>query len=145
MIVGIVALLVAGLALVGLGGSKVETHTDGPAIAPPDSGEPVVAALRESGGWAPLGLHVVDSTHSVEVWFVDQPGCSGKIHSGDRWPTGHPECSGHAGIAGTVRGLGVTPQGGSIVGVEFTVSGACYARLKLGDVWPPKFPQCTTG
>jgi hypothetical protein len=143
---GILALVgvIVGMVFFGLYWSRVEVVQDKrPVIPPPESGAAVVAFVRESGGFSPLGVRIADSTHYAEVQFLTGPGCTALLHSGDPWPTGYTQCSSPVKIVGQVSGLGVTASGESLVGVELTVARACFELLKPGMDWPPTLPQCT--
>ena len=136
--------VIVGAVFYGLHGGTVGVRTDdGAVIPPPHRGAAVVAFLRESGGFSPLGVRIADSTHYVEVHFLTEPGCSSLLHSGDPWPTTHSQCSSPVTIVGTVRGLGIASSGDSLVGVEFEVPRACFELLKPGMGWPSTVPQCT--
>ena len=115
-----------------------------PEVLPPDSGTAVVAVLRESGGWSLFGIRIADSTPYVEVRFLAEPGCSGLLRPGDSWPTSLPQCSSPIKIVGKVGGLGVTPSGDSLVGIEFEVPRSCFELLGRGMAWPTTDPNCPT-
>ncbi len=143
----LLAVFVAGVVGVfsfGLRAGKVEVVNDQrPEVLPTDRGTAVVAVLRETGGWSLFGVRITDSTPHVEVRFQTEPGCSGLLRSGDPWPSAFPQCSSPVKIVGTVSGLGVTPSGDSLVGVEFDVSRACFELLDRGAAWPTNDPECT--
>jgi hypothetical protein len=137
---------VVGAFSFGLHAGKVQVVNDERTeVLPTHSGTAVVAVLHESGGWSLFGVRVADSTPYVEVRFLTQPGCSGKLRSGDTWPTSLPQCSSPIKIVGTVRGLGVTTSGDSVVGVEFEVSRACFELLGRGMAWPTTDAECQLG
>ena len=140
----VLGLLAIGVAVVALRpGSTTIVVDDTPPVDPPADGTAVVAALRAPGGLALFGWQIVDPTHTVEVRFLAGPGCSSLLTSGDLWPAPHPECADRAGdVAGEVAGLGITVDGDSIVGVEFSVPGGCFDRLELNMPWPPGLPDC---
>ena len=146
---GVVVLVVFVLGVVGvfwfgLDTGKVEVVKDErPEVLPTERGTALVAGLRKSGGWSLFGVDITNSTSYVEVRFLTDPGCSGLLRSGDPWPASFPQCSGPLKIVGKVRGLGVTPSGDSIVGVEFEVPRACFELLGRGMVWPIPDPECS--
>ena len=140
----VLVVVIVGVVFLGLHGGTVEVRTDdGPVTPPPRRGAAVVAFLRESGGFSPLGIRITDSTHYAEVQFLTEPGCSSVLRSGDPWPTTDAQCSSPVTIAGKVRSLGITASGDSLVGVEFEVPKACFELLKTGMGWPSSIPQCT--
>jgi hypothetical protein len=135
--------LLVGVVFYGLRSASVEVvYDDGPVVVAPETGEAVVATLRASGGFAPFGLRIVDSTHTVAIQFTTAPGCADLLAGGDPWPSPHTECSSPVDVNGQVAGLGVTQTGRSLVGVEFTVSRRCWEQLEQGMTWPPNRPQC---
>lgn len=141
--IAILVLLAAGLVFFALRpGTSTIVYGDSPQITAPESGVPVVAFLREEGGFSPFGLRLVDSTHHVEVHFLTDPGCAPLLEAGESWPTAHPECTGRVDLAGKVGSLGTTMSGRSLVGVQFTVPRACYELLAPGMAWPPGLPAC---
>lgn len=142
--VGIGLLAVAALGVLLLRPGSTETRVlNEPSVVPDPSGQPVIAALRSSGGFAPFGLRIVDETRYVEVRFTTEPGCSAQLEPGDPWPTELDGCRGPFGVEGVVGGLGVSADGLSIVGVEFTVPGACYDTLQVGTPWPSAHIECS--
>jgi hypothetical protein len=143
---GIVALVavIIGVVILGMNGGTVRVVTDPhPVIPPAESGAAVVAALRQSGGRSLLGIRLADSKNHVEVEFLTDPGCSGRLHSGETWPTGYAQCSSQVRVVGQVSGLGTTASGASLVGIEFEVTRSCFDLLTPGMGWPPAIPDCT--
>ncbi len=141
---GLLVLGVAGLLWSGLAAGTAEVvNDDRPEVIPTERGVALVAGLRESGGWSLFGVDITKSKSSVEVRFLTEPGCSGLLRSGDPWPTSFPQCSTPITVVGTVGGLGVTPSGDSMVGVEFEVPRACFDRLERGMAWPNPDRACS--
>jgi hypothetical protein len=137
-------LLLGGVAFYGLRSARTEVaSSEDPVVTPPETGAAVVAFLRESGGFSLLGIRFADSTHFVEVQFITEPGCSRLVTSGDPWPTPYPQCVSPVGMAGEVRGLGITVSGNSLVGVEFEVPRACFELLAPGMAWPTSLRECS--
>lgn len=141
----VLALLIVGVAVLALRpGASVIVVDDSPPVEPPADGSGVVASLRAHGGLKLFGVRIVDPTHTVEVRFLTEPGCSALLTSGDPWPTSHAECASNVDLVGVVGGLGVTETGQSLIGVTVTVPGACYDRLERGMTWPPDTPSCAS-
>lgn len=139
----VVVAVVVGVVILGANGGTRQVVIDPhPVIPPPESGAGVVAALRQSGGRSLFGIRISDSKHYVEVEFLTGPGCSGRLRSGDVWPTGYAQCSSQVRVVGRVSGTGITASGASIVGVEFEVARSCFKLLKPGMGWPPALPEC---
>ena len=142
LLVAFLALL-AALLSVGLHVNNSEVVTDQPAeVLPVRNGQPVVAVLRESGGLSLFGIRINRGAQHVEVRLLAPRGCSGRLRTGDPWPSPIAQCSTAATIAGTVRGFGTTPSGDSLIGVEFEVSRTCFEHLRRGMTWPPTDPEC---
>ncbi len=142
---GSVALVMAVIGVVILvlrGGTTTVVVDDHPPVDPPADGSAVIGILRASGGLAPLGIRLIDPTHTVEVQFLTGPGCSERLTPGQAWPTDVPECATGVSLTGTVGGLGTTISGQSLVGVTFSVSRGCYGRLEVGMPWPTTYPEC---
>jgi len=142
---GVVVLMMLGLGLIFFGlrsGTATITYDGSPPVSVPTTGVPVVAFLREAGGFSLFGLQFGRRTHHVEVQFVTEPGCSARLTPGDPWPAPDPECTSVVELSGTVAGLGVMVDGRSLVGVEMTVSRACFEQLEPGMSWPTGIPPC---
>lgn len=143
--VGVGALIVLAFGLVFFAlraGTTTITYDDSPPVSIPTTGVPVVASLREAGGFSLLGVHFGSRKHFVEVQFMTQPGCSALLTPGDPWPPPYPECTSTVSLTGTVGGLGVTADGRSLVGVQMTVSRACFEQLERGMTWPSGLDEC---
>jgi hypothetical protein len=137
-----VVAVVVGVVIFGMNGGTREVVIDPhPVIPPPESGAAVIAALRQSGGRSLLGIRISDNKHYAEVEFLTGPGCSGRLRSGDAWPTGYAQCRSQVKVVGRVSGLGITASGASLVGVEFEVTRWCFELLKPGMAWPPALPE----
>jgi hypothetical protein len=145
---GVVVLVVLVASVVGAlwfglhQGTVQVTNDPRPEVLPPNRGTAVIAVLRESGGRSLFGIRITASTRYVEVRFLTEPGCSALIQPGDPWPTSFAQCSSPVKIAGKVAGLGVTPSGDSLIGVEFAVPRACFELLGRGMAWPTTDPNC---
>jgi len=141
---GAVALVMAaiGIVILGLRPSATIVVDDQPPVDPPADGSAVIATLRAPGGLAPLGIRLIDPTHSVEVVFLTGPGCSERLTSGQAWPTDLPECATDVVVAGAVGALGTTVSGQSLVGVTFSVTRPCYEQLDIGMSWPTGRADC---
>lgn len=138
------------LALLGVGalvlalrpGTTEVGIDDSPPVPPPADGTAVISSLRAPGGLALFGWQIIDPTHTMEVVFLADPGCSALLTPGVLWPTPHPECASPVDVIGEVGSLGLTDTGRSLVGVIFTVPGGCYDLLERGMAWPPDLPEC---
>ena len=145
VLVAVVVLVACVVVVFSLGSHTTATIVNDPRpeVLPARRGIAVVGALREAGGRSLFGVRLSDSTRYVEVRFLTEPACSRLIQPDDPWPTSFPQCSSPVKIVGTVRALGITTSGDSLVGVEFEVPRACFELLSRGMAWPTTAPACT--
>lgn len=119
---------------------SVETVEFVPANHEP--GVAVVVSKTESGGQEMLGFQLRDPVRRVNVVFIAPGDCFVELQEDDTWPPVDPSCVGSDQLIGQLGGLGISPEGDTLINVAISVNEACYNAARLGMEWSELAGEC---
>lgn len=143
LVVGGVVVVLALLAVVGLGAGGTVTIEEGPSVEFSED-DAVVTMKREEGGFKLFGLQLSGKDYLVSVSRIVPAACAEGLDYDDPWPTDDAECAAEIPLVGKVSGLGTASEENAFLAIEGKVSKECYDSVDFGDVWQASTGECFT-
>ncbi len=141
VVVGGVLVVVALLAIVGLGAGTTVTTESGPSVQFSED-DAVVTDKREEGGFSIFGMQLSGKDYIVSVSRIVPAACAEGLDYDDAWPTSDADCAAAIPLVGKVTGLGTASDELAFLAIQAQVSRECYESIEFGEAWPHGSEAC---